>query len=108
MQDFFLDLLFYHRELQCLVIFELKTAAFQPEFLGKLNFYLEALDREVKKPHENPSIGILLCTSQDKEVVEFALSRSISPALIAEYETKLIDKNLLRQMLREWAENIAA
>jgi predicted nuclease of restriction endonuclease-like (RecB) superfamily len=108
MQDFFLDLLFYHRELQCLVVFELKTAAFQPEFLGKLNFYLEALDREVKKPHENPSIGILLCTSQDKEVVEFALSRSISPALIAEYETKLIDKNILRRMLREWAENITA
>jgi predicted nuclease of restriction endonuclease-like (RecB) superfamily len=108
MQDFFLDLLFYHRELQCLVVFELKTAGFQPEFLGKLNFYLEALDREVKKPHENPSIGILLCTSNDKEVVEFALSRSISPMLIAEYETKLIDKDLLRKMLREWAENIAS
>jgi predicted nuclease of restriction endonuclease-like (RecB) superfamily len=108
MQDFFLDLLFYHRELQCLVVFELKTVAFQPEFLGKLNFYLEALDREVKKPHENPSIGILLCTSQDKEVVEFALSRNISPSLIAEYETKLIDKGILRRMLREWAESITA
>jgi predicted nuclease of restriction endonuclease-like (RecB) superfamily len=80
MQDFFLDLLFYHRELQCLVVFELKTAGFQPEFLGKLNFYLEALDREVKKPHENPSIGILLCTSNDKEVVEFALSRAYGSA----------------------------
>ena len=105
-QDFFLDLLFYHRELQCLVAFELKTAAFQPEFLGKLTFYLEALDREVKKPHENPSIGVLLCTSNDREVVEFALSRSISPTLIAEYETKLINKDLLRQLLREWTENI--
>jgi predicted nuclease of restriction endonuclease-like (RecB) superfamily len=105
-QDFYLDLLFYHRDLQCLVVFELKTAAFQPEFLGKLNFYLEALDREVKKPHENPSIGVLLCTSNDKEVVEFALSRSISPTLIAEYETKLLNKNLLRQLLREWTGNI--
>ena len=107
MQDFFLDLLFYHRELQCLVVFELKTTSFQPEFPGKLIFYLEALDREVKKPHENPSIGILLCTSNDQEVVEFALSRNMSPALIAEYKTKLIDKDLLQQMLREWAENLA-
>ena len=105
-KDYYLDLLFFHRELQCLVVFELKTVEFQPEFLGKLNFYLEALDREVKKPHENPTIGVLLCTENDKEVVEFALSRSISPTLIAEYETKLIDKNLLRRMLHEWTENI--
>ncbi|HTI08213.1 MAG TPA: PDDEXK nuclease domain-containing protein [Puia sp.] len=105
-QDFYIDLLFYHRELQCLVVFELKASAFQPEFLGKLNFYLEALDREVKKPHENPSIGILLCTENDKEIVEIALSRNISPALVAEYETKLIDKDLLRRMLREWTENM--
>lgn len=105
-QDFFLDLLFFHRELQCLVAFELKVTQFQPEYLGKLNFYLEALDREVKKAHENPSIGVLLCTSKDQEVVEFALSRNISPALIAEYETKLLDKNLLQRMLQEWAGNI--
>ncbi|HTJ14920.1 MAG TPA: PDDEXK nuclease domain-containing protein, partial [Dinghuibacter sp.] len=69
-QDFFLDLLFYHRELQCLVAIELKTTPFQPEYIGKLNFYLEALDRDVKKPHENPSIGVLLCTEKSKEVVE--------------------------------------
>jgi predicted nuclease of restriction endonuclease-like (RecB) superfamily len=106
MQDYFLDLLFFHRELQCLVAFELKITSFKPEYLGKLNFYLEALDREVKKPHENPSIGVLLCTAKNKEVVVFALSRNISPALIAEYETKLIDKNLLRRMLHEWTENI--
>jgi len=106
MQDYFLDLLFFHRELRCLVAFELKITSFKPEYLGKLNFYLEALDREVKKPHENPSIGVLLCTAKNKEVVEFALSRNISPALIAEYETKLIDKNLLRRMLHEWTENI--
>jgi predicted nuclease of restriction endonuclease-like (RecB) superfamily len=107
MQDYFLDLLFFHRELQCLIAFELKITSFQPEYLGKLNFYLEALDREVKKPHENPSIGVLLCTARDKEVVEFALSRNISPTLIAEYETKLIDKDLLRRMLHEWTENMA-
>jgi len=105
-QDFYIDLLFYHRELQCLVAFELKVSAFQPEFLGKLNFYLEALDREVKKPHENPSIGVLLCTENDKEIVEIALSRNMSPALVAEYETKLLDKDLLRRMLREWMENV--
>jgi predicted nuclease of restriction endonuclease-like (RecB) superfamily len=108
MQDYFLDLLFFHRELQCLVAFELKITSFKPEYLGKLNFYLEALDREVKKPHENPSIGVLLCTAKNKEVVEFALSRNISPALIAEYETKLIDKNLLQRMLHEWTENIVS
>lgn len=106
-QDFYIDLLFFHRELQCLVAFELKVSGFQPEFLGKLNFYLEALDREVKKPHENPSIGVLLCTENDKEIVEIALSRNMSPALVAEYETKLLDKDLLRRMLREWMECMA-
>jgi predicted nuclease of restriction endonuclease-like (RecB) superfamily len=104
--DYFLDLLFFHRELQCLVVFELKAIGFQPEFLGKLNFYLEVLDRQFKKAHGNPTIGVLLCTENDKEVVEIALSRNISPALIAEYETKLIDKNLLRRMLHEWTENL--
>jgi len=66
------------------------------------------MDSEVKKKHENPSIGVLLCTENDKEVVKFALSRNISPALIAEYETKIIDKRLLQQMLREWMENIGS
>ena len=106
MQDYFLDLLFFHRELQCLVAFELKVSGFQPEFLGKLNFYLEVLDRDVKKKHEKPSIGVLLCTANDKETVEIAMSRNISPALVAEYETTLLDKDLLRRMLREWAGNM--
>lgn len=101
-RDFFLDLLFYHRELRCLVDFELKIDEFQPEYLGKLNFYLEALDRDVKKPHENPSIGVLLCAGKDSEVVEYALSRSLSPALVAEYRTKLPDKALLREKLAEF------
>jgi len=102
--DFYIDLLFYHRTLQCLVAFELKIDKFKPEYLGKLEFYLEALDRDVKKPHENPSIGVLLCRDKDDEIVEYALSRSISPAVIADYETKLIPKELLRRKLNEFYE----
>lgn len=100
-RDFFIDLLFYHRELQCLVPFELKIEEFKPEFIGKLNFYLEALDRDIRKPHENPSIGVLLCKSKDDEIVEYALSRNISPTLVADYQTKFLDKNLLRKKLHE-------
>ena len=101
LHDYFIDLLFYHRQLQCLVAIELKTTDFEPEHLGKLNFYLEALDSEVKMPHENPSIGILLCKGKDSEVVEFALRRNISPAMIADYETKLINKKILQQKLHD-------
>jgi predicted nuclease of restriction endonuclease-like (RecB) superfamily len=99
--DFFIDLLFYHRGLQCLVAFELKTDKFKPEHLGQLSFYLEALDRDVKKPNENPSIGVLLCKDKDSEVVEYALSRSLSPTMVSEYKTKLPDKKLLQQKLHE-------
>lgn len=99
--DFRIDLLFYHRELQCLVAFELKTGKFKPEYLGQLNFYLEALDRDVKKPKENPSIGVLLCKDKDDEVVEYALSRSLSPTMVAEYRLNMPDKNLLRDKLKE-------
>jgi predicted nuclease of restriction endonuclease-like (RecB) superfamily len=106
MRDFYTDLLFFNRGLQCIVAIELKTVEFEPEHLGKLNFYLEALDRDVKKPHENPSIGLLLCKTKNDAVVEYALSRNISPALIAEYQTKLIDKGVLRKLLSEWSENI--
>jgi predicted nuclease of restriction endonuclease-like (RecB) superfamily len=102
MKDFFLDLLFYHRELQCLVAFELKIDEFKPEYLGKLSLYLEALDRDVKKAHENPSIGIILCKGKDDEVVEYALSRTLSPAAIADYTTKLPDKRLLEDKLHEF------
>jgi hypothetical protein len=99
--DFFIDLLFYHRGLQCLVAFELKADKFRPDHLGQLNFYLEALDRDVKKLNENPSIGILLCKDKDNEVVEYALSRSLSPTMVSEYKTQLPDKNLLQQKLHE-------
>ena len=94
-------MLFYNRELSCLVAFELKIDDFKPEYLGKLNFYLEALDKDVKKPHENPSVGIILCKSKDDDVVEYALNRNLSPALVAEYETKLLDKKLMQQKLHE-------
>jgi len=106
--DFFIDLLFFHRELQSLVAFELKVDKFQPEYLGQLEFYLEALDRDIKKPHENPSIGVLLCRDKDDEVVEYALSRSISPTVVAEYEIKLIPKEVLRRKLNEFYELLAS
>ena len=99
--DFKIDLLFYHRGLQCLVVVELKAEKFKPEHLGQLNFYLEALDQDVKKDHENPSIGILLCKDQDTEVVKYALNRTLSPALVAAYQTQLPDKNILQQKWRE-------
>jgi predicted nuclease of restriction endonuclease-like (RecB) superfamily len=100
--DYKIDLLFYHRGISCLVAFELKIDQFQPEYLGKMNFYLEALDREHKKPNENPSIGVILCAGKEDEVVEIAMSRSLSPTMIAEYTLKLIDKKLLEQKLREF------
>jgi YhcG PDDEXK nuclease domain len=101
-RDFALDLLFFHRGLNCLVAMELKVGRFEPEYLGKLNFYLEALDRDERKPHEKPAIGVLLCASKDDEVVEYALNRSLSPALIAEYQTQLPDKALLQAKLHEF------
>ena len=101
-QDFALDLLLFHRGLNCLVAIELKTTRFSPEHLGQLNFYLEALDRDHKKAHENPAIGLLLCASKDDEVVEYALSRSLSPALVTQYQTQLPDKKLLQAKLHEF------
>lgn len=101
-RDFVLDLLLFHRGLNCLVAIELKVGRFEPEHLGKLDFYLEALDRQVRKPHENPALGVLLCASKDDEVVEYALNRSLSPALIAEYQTQLPDKKLLQAKLHEF------
>jgi len=102
--DFYIDLLFFHRQLQCLVAFELKTEKFRPEHIGQLNFYLEALDRDVKNDNENPSIGILLCKNKDDTVVEYALSRSLSPAMVSQYQTKLPDKNILQKKFEELLE----
>lgn len=100
-QDFYIDLLFFHRGLAALVAFELKIGKFSPEHLGQLSFHLEALDRDVKKPHENPSIGVLLCRDKDEEVVEYALSRTLSPAMVAQYNLHLPDKKLLQARLHE-------
>jgi len=102
--DFRIDLLLFNRELACLVAIELKVKKFKPEYLGQLEFYLEALDRDVRKPNENPSVGLILCAGKDDAVVEYALSRSMSPALIADYQLHLPDKALLESKLRELKE----
>lgn len=106
--DFFIDLLFYNRELSCLVAIELKTEKFKPEHLGQLNFYLEALDQDIKKENENPSVGLILCTDKDDTVVKYALNRNLSPALIADYQLYLPNKEILENKLREIAESVDA
>ena len=97
-----IDLLFYHRALQCLVAIELKAVDFRPEFVGKMDMYLEALDRDVKRDNENPSIGIILCPSADRSMVEYTLSRSLSPTMVAEYQRKLIPQEVMRKSLEEY------
>ena len=97
-----IDLLFYHRALQCLVAIELKAVDFQPEFVGKMDMYLEALDRDVKRDNENPSIGIIICPSADRSMVEYTLSRSLSPTMVSEYRRKLIPLEVMRKSLEEY------
>ena len=96
------DLLFFHRGLQALVAVELKKTKFHPRDLGQLEFYLEALDRDVKRSNENPSIGIVLCPETDRVVVEYAMSRSMSPTMIAEYKRILIPQERMQQQLNEF------
>ncbi len=96
------DLLFFHRGLQALVAVELKKTKFHPRDLGQLEFYLEALDRDVKRSNENPSIGIILCPEADRVVAEYAMSRSMSPTMIAEYKRILIPQERLQQQLNEF------
>ena len=98
------DLLFYHRALQCLVAVELKKDDFEPEFVGKMDMYLEALDRDVKRSYENPTIGIILCPSADRVSVEYTLSRSLSPTMVAEYHRLLIPQDTLTKSLEEYCE----
>ncbi len=100
-EDYKIDLLFFHRGLQCLVAFELKIGKFKPEYISKMDFYLEALDRQKKKENENPSVGMILCASKDDEVVEYAMSRTLSPMMVAEYQLQLPDKNVLQKKLQE-------
>lgn len=99
--DYRIDLLFFHRSLHCLVAIELKEGKFKPEYVSKMDFYLEGLDRQVKKPDENPSVGLLLCASKNDEVVEYAMSRTLSPMMIAQYQLQLPDKDVLRRKLQE-------
>lgn len=100
-EDYKIDLLFYHRGLQCLVAFELKIGKFKPEYISKMDFYLEALDRQKKKDNENPSVGMILCASKDDEVVEYAMSRTMSPMMVSEYQLQLPDKEVLQKKLQE-------
>jgi len=106
-KDFRIDLLMFHRGLNCMVAIELKTGEFQPSHLGQLRFYLETLDIDIKKSHENPSVGILICSTKDDEVVKYALNRHMSPTMIADYETKLINKELLRRKIHEISQMLA-
>ena len=100
-EDFYIDLLFYNRTLSCLVAFELKIGKFKPEYISKMDFYLEALDRQERKENENPSVGVILCASKDEQVVEYAMSRSMSPTMVSQYALKLIDKKLLEDKLKK-------
>jgi hypothetical protein len=89
-EEYFLDLLFFNRRLQCLVVFELKTGKFKPEYLGKMNFYLSALDEYVKQPHEQPSISIILCKEKKNKIVEFSF-RDFNKAMgVSTYKTSAI------------------
>ena len=98
------DLLFFHRGLQALVAVELKKTKFHPRDLGQLEFYLEALDRDVKRSNENPSIGIILCPEADRVVVEYAMSRSMSPTMIAQYKRILIPQERMQEQLNEFCQ----
>ena len=96
------DLLFFHRGIQALVAVELKKSKFDPRDLGQLEFYLEALDRDVKRSNENPSVGIILCPEADRVVVEYAMNRSMSPTMIAEYKRILIPQERMQAQLNEF------
>lgn len=99
-----IDLVFYHRALQCLVAVELKAVDFESEFVSKMDMYLEALDRDYKRPNENPSVGIILCPSADKAEVEYSLCRSMSPTMVAEYKRVLIPREVMKKSLAEYCE----
>lgn len=98
-KEFFIDLLLFHRRLRALVVIELKVGEFQPEFVGKMQFYLTALDRQVRQEDENPSIGIILCKEKNRTVVEYALHDARKPIGVATYEiTKTLPKALKGQL----------
>ena len=89
-QDFYLDLLFYHLKLRCFVVVELKAVPFEPEFAGKMNFYLSAVDAQMRHPNDRPSLGLILCRGRDRVVVEYALRDVHKPIGVAEWETRVV------------------
>lgn len=91
-QDFFIDLLFYHLKLRCFVVIELKAVAFEPEFVGKLNFYLSVVDDQMRHPSDAPTIGLILCKSKDRVVAEYALRDMNKPIGVADWQTQIVDK----------------
>jgi hypothetical protein len=98
-REFFIDLLLFHRRLRCLVAIELKVGEFQPEFVGKMQFYLAALDRQVRQADENPSIGIILCKEKSRTIVEYALHDANKPIGVATYQiTSTLPQNLAGQL----------
>lgn len=98
-REFFIDLLLFHRSLRCLVAIELKVGEFQPEFVGKMQFYLAALDRHIRQPDENPSIGIILCKEKSRTIVEYALHDASKPIGVATYATtRTLPKELAGQL----------
>ena len=101
-EDFYIDLLFFNRAYSCLVAFELKIDKFRPEYISKMDLYLEALDRQEKRSNENSSIGVILCTTKNDAAVEFAMSRTTSPTLVSTYKTKLTNKEALEKKLIEY------
>lgn len=103
-----IDLLFYHRQLQCMVAFELKTTEFHPSYQGQLEFYLEALDQEERRSNENPTIGIILCKESDMETVRFALNRSMSPMMIMQYKEQLKVGSVIQRSIEEYCKYINA
>jgi predicted nuclease of restriction endonuclease-like (RecB) superfamily len=98
-KEFFIDILLYHRHLKCLVAIDLKVSEFKPEYVGKIQFYLSALDEKVKLPDENPSIGIIICKEKDRTIVEYALRDTNKPISVATYKvTSKLPKNLRNQL----------
>lgn len=89
--DFYLDLLFYHLKLRCYVVIELKTVPFQPEFAGKMNFYLSAVDAKLRHSDDAPTIGLLLCRAKNRLIVEYALRDVKKPIGVAQWETRLVE-----------------
>ncbi|MEQ1734765.1 MAG: DUF1016 domain-containing protein, partial [Bacteroidia bacterium] len=98
-KEYFIDLLLYHRKLQCLIAIELKIGEFLPEYKGKMEFYLSVLNDTVKLPHENEAIGIIICKSKDRTIVEYSLKTSNMPIGVATYNTSTLLPKEYEQLL---------